>query len=441
MLRLAVPIVLAEIGWMLMGIVDTIMVGRLPHSAEAIGAVGLGSNLFATVGIFGGGLLLGLDTLVSQAFGARDVTDCHKSLLNSVYLASIAAPTLMLVIWGGIPWLGAIGINPVILRSAIPYLKILNWSIFPLLLYFAFRRYLQGMSIVKPITFTLISANLVNLAGNWALVYGHLGAPAMGTQGSAWATFASRIYMAAVLLGCVFYYDRQRTSGLTQIELMPDFARMRHLFALGLPVAMQIGLEIAVFAAATALIAKLDAASLAGHQIALNLASFTYMVPLGISSAAAVRVGQALGRGDRPGASRAGWAALWLGSGFMLLAAIVFVLAPATIVRLFTPAPEVIHAAVPLLFVAAAFQLFDGLQTVATGALRGAGDTRTPMICSFIAYWVIGLPLGYVLCFRRGWGALGIWIGLCIGLMIIGTALLVVWFRKMQVRTTTYVER
>ena len=434
MLRLAVPIVLAEIGWMVMGIVDTIMVCRLPNSAEAIGAVSIGSTLFYTVGIFGGGLLLGLDTLVSQSFGAGDVRDCHKSLIHGSYLAIFIAPILTLLIWACIPWLGAIGINPVVLRLAVPYLRTLTWSLFPLLLYFAFRRYLQGMNVVKPITFTLITANLINLAGNWLLVYGHLGAPALGTQGSAWATLASRIYMAVVLLGCIFYYDRRRSSAhdLLHASLRPDFARISRLLALGFPAATQFGLEVAVFAAATALIGKLDAASLAGHQIALNAASFTYMVPLGISSAAAVRVGQALGRADIRAASRAGWAALWLGSGFMLFAASILVTIPGAIVHLFTPAPDVLRAAVGLLYVAAAFQLFDGMQTVASGALRGAGDTRTPMLCSVIAYWLIGLPLGYVLCFRRGMGAVGIWIGLCVGLMIIGTALLVAWSRKMR---------
>ena len=440
MLRLAVPIVLAEIGWMVMGIVDTIMVGRLPNSAEAIGAVSIGSTLFYTVGIFGGGLLLGLDTLVSQSFGAGDVRDCHKSLIHGSYLAIFIAPILTLLIWGCIPWLGAIGINPVVLHLAIPYLRTLTWSLFPLLLYFAFRRYLQGMNIVKPITFTLITANLVNLAGNWLLVYGHLGAPALGTQGSAWATFASRIYMAAVLFGCIFYYNRDRESNLLHTSLRPDFARLWQLLALGFPAAAQFGLEVAVFAAATALVGKLDAASLAGHQIALNAATFTYMVPLGISSAAAVRVGQALGRADLPAASRAGWAALWLGSGFMLLAAIVFVTIPGAIVHLFTPNPHVLRAAVGLLYIAAAFQLFDGVQTVASGALRGAGDTRTPMLCSFVAYWLIGLPLGYVLCFRRGMGVVGIWIGLCVGLMIIGTALLLVWSRKMRTPATAFVK-
>jgi MATE family multidrug resistance protein len=210
-----------------------------------------------------------------------------------------------------------------------------------------------------------------------------------------------------------------------------DVSRMGALLKLGAPAASQILFEIGAFSAATALCAKLGPVPLAGHQIALNCAALTFMVPLGISSAAAVRVGQELGRCDPDAARRAGWSAIVIGVGFMACSGTVFVSIPKIIARLFTPDPAVIRVGAQLLLVAAAFQLFDGLQTVATGALRGAADTRTPMIANFFAYWLMGLPLGYVLCFKLGWGALGIWIGLCGGLMIIGSALLVAWHRRM----------
>jgi MATE family multidrug resistance protein len=174
---------------------------------------------------------------------------------------------------------------------------------------------------------------------------------------------------------------------------------------------------------------------LAGHEIALNCAALTFMVPLGISSAAAVRVGQNLGRGDSVEARRAGWSAIMIGCGFMTCSGLVFVSFPRFIARLFSPDPAVIRVGATLLLVAAAFQLFDGLQTVATGALRGTGDTRTPMLANLVAYWFIGLPLGYLLCFRMRWGAVGIWIGLCLGLMIIGTALLIAWNWRLQGKT------
>ena len=191
-------------------------------------------------------------------------------------------------------------------------------------------------------------------------------------------------------------------------------------------------LEVAVFAAATALVATLDPLSLAAHQIALNTASLTFMVPLGISSAAAVRVGHALGRQDVAGAARAGWTAMLLGVAFMSLAAIAMLTAPEYIARIYTTDRAIIRTTVALLAVAAAFQLFDGIQIVATGALRGAGDTRTPMVCHMVCYWFFGLPLGYALCFGLGWGAVGLWAGLCVALISIGCVLLVAWRRKVR---------
>ena len=191
----------------------------------------------------------------------------------------------------------------------------------------------------------------------------------------------------------------------------------------------QIAVELGVFATVTVLVSRLNAIALAGHQIALNTVSTTFMVPFGISSAAAVRVGFALGKGNRPAAARAGWTALGLGAGAMSVAAIVLLTEPEWIARLFTPDEAVIAAAATILRVAAFFQLFDGLQIVVTGSLRGAGDTRTPMVCHLIGYWVIGLPLGAMLCFGRGLGAPGLWVGLSAGLIAIGLVLTAFWWR------------
>ncbi len=430
MTSLAAPIVLAEIGWMTMAIVDTMMVGRQANSSIAIGAVSLGGILYNAVAIFGAGLMLGLDTLVSHSYGAGDLEDAHRSLVNGIYLSLGMAPILMGVIRLWEQMMRALHVEPDVLNQAIPYLRALNWSTLLLLLYFVFRRYLQGINLVRPVMFSLVSANLVNLVGNWALIYGHLGFRGMGTVGSGWATCISRAYMAAVLLAYCVYYDLRYKTGLRHASRLPHMPRVRRLLILGFPAAMQLGLEVGVFATATALIARLGDLPLASHQIALNTVSFTYMVPLGISSAAAVRVGQALGRRDPHGASRAGWTALALGASFMTCMAIVLWLAPHYIVRIYTPDSRVIRAASGLLFVAAFFQLFDGLQAVATGALRGAGDTRTPMIWSSGLYWLLGLPLGTYLCFRVGWGAAGLWTGLCIALILIGSGLLYFWHRR-----------
>jgi MATE family multidrug resistance protein len=429
MIALAWPLALAELGWMAMGIVDTIMVGRLPNSATAIGAVSLGGILFSTCSIFGGCLLLGLDTLVSQAYGAGRIVDCHRSLWNALYLCAAIAPALMIVNVAMAAGLPGFGVNPKILPQATAYIRILNWGTFPLMLYFAFRRYLQGIGLVQPVMFTVVSANLVNLFGNWVLIHGHVGFRAMGTDGSAWATCVARVYMVAVLICSVLYYDRARRSGFFNVPLAPDWPRLARLLKLGVPVATQVLLEVGVFALTTALIARLDAASLAGHQIALNMASLTFMVPLGISSAAAVRVGHLIGQRDPEAAGRAGWSALALGVAFMSLAAAAFLTFPAWIARIYTDDPAVIRVSVTLLAIAAAFQLFDGCQVVATGAVRGAGHTRTPMWCNLLFYWFVGLPLGMWLCFRAGWGAAGLWTGLCCGLILVGSVLLVVWRR------------
>jgi MATE family multidrug resistance protein len=343
----------------------------------------------------------------------------------------------MLLVWCWEPLLARFGINPSVLRQTIPYLRAIMWSTWPLLLYFALRRYLQAMNHTAPIMFTLVSANLVNLAGNWILVYGHFGARAMGAEGSGWATCISRVYMIAVLLMYTLCDAIANRTGLMHAPMRPDFARIRALIRLGLPAATQLSLEVGVFAAATALIGTLDPLSLAAHQIAMNTATFTYMVPLGISSAAAVRVGHALGRGDIHAAARAGWTAIGLGAIFMTGAGVVLITLPEYVARVFTTDRAVIRTAVALLAVAAAFQLFDGIQTAATGALRGAGDTRTPMLCHLLSYWLIGLPLGYVLCFVVAWRAVGLWTGLCIALILIGIVLLLVWTRKVRALAST----
>jgi MATE family multidrug resistance protein len=235
-----------------------------------------------------------------------------------------------------------------------------------------------------------------------------------------------------VLVTYLLWYDRRHRTELLKTPINIDYLRIRRLIALGLPAAMQMTLEISVFALATALIGRLGAIALATHQIALNTVALTYMVPLGISSAAAVRVGHAIGRGKPVAAGHAGDAAIFLGASFMTLAGVCLLIFPRWIARMYTPDESVIRSTSLLLVAGAAFQLFDGIQTVATGALRGAGDTRTPMLCHFTAYWVIGMPLGAWLCFRRNWGAFGIWSGLSLALILIGIVLLIVWRRTVD---------
>jgi MATE family multidrug resistance protein len=425
MLRLAAPLALAELGWMAMGVVDTIMAG--PLGATAVGAGGLGGMVFYPIAICGIGMLLGMDTLVSQAFGARDEQDCRRTLVNGVWLALGLAPVLMIALAGIIPVLRWAQVNPRVMTLLTPYVQALLWGVAPLLLYAAFRRYLQAVNIVKPVTFALVSANLVNAGGNWILMYGHWGAPAMGLTGSGWSTSIARLYMASVLLAAIVWNEWKSGNLLWHISWRPKLERIRRLVALGLPSAGQILFEGAVFAIVTTMAARLDDASLAAHGIAVNVIATTYMVPLGISSAAAVRVGQACGRKEPQAAGVAGWTALLLSGLFMGAAGIALWIAPALLLRAYIHDPAVVAVGTVLLRIAAVFELFDGWQVTATGALRGLGDTRTPMLIHLGGYWAVGLPVAYILCFPQGWGARGIWVGLSAALILIGSGLVAVW--------------
>jgi MATE family multidrug resistance protein len=427
-MKLAGPVILAEVGWMSMGIVDTMMVG--PLGPAAIAATGMGSAVFTAIAIFGMGLMLGLDAYVSQAHGAGDERECLLWFHQGVWLACCVAPIAMALTWILYGTLDQWGLHPETRRLVGPYIRVIAISAVPLIVYAAFRRYLLGMHLARPIMLALLTANIVNAAGNWVLIYGNLGMPALGVEGSAWATTIARVYMAAFLYLAIRRLHRRRGHRHPKVSFAFDPARIRRLIALGAPAASQVALEVGVFAVATALAGRLDPVSSGAHQIALNLASLAFMVPLGLASSAAVRVGYAFGAGDRPRAARAGWTALATGCVIMTALGLVFFLWPVPLVRIFSPDPRIIKIGVDLLIIAAAFQLFDGTQAVATGALRGVSETRMPMIVNFIGHWFLGLPIGYVLCFRLGWGVQGLWIGLSIGLILAALVLTVVWWRK-----------
>ncbi len=428
MLRLAGPVILAEIGWMSMGVVDTIMVG--PLGPAAIGASGMSNSLFFAVAVFGMGVMLGLDALVARSAGAGRLDDCVRWLQHGLLVAMIVAPTIMLVFYGALTTIEAWGLHPDVRVLAHPYMRILGLGALPLLLYATFRRYLQGIHAVRPVMFALVTANLVNALGNWLLIWGHLGAPALGITGSAWATVGARVYMAAFLFFAIVREHRKRGDTHPHVPFVFDAGRVRQLITLGVPAASQVTLEVGVFAAVSALAGSLDPVSLGAHQIALNIAALSFMVPLGLSSAGAVRVGHAVGAGDIRSAVHAGWAALGVGAAIMLTIGLSFLLVPVPMLRAFSNDPRILLIGVRLLAIAAAFQLFDGTQAVATGVLRGVGDTRTPMIMNIIGHWVFGLPIGYALCFQSGWGVAGLWVGLCIGLTFVAVVLTGAWHRK-----------
>lgn len=416
LIALAWPVVASELGWMTMGIADTIMVGSL--GPLAIGGVGVGHALFDAIGLFGIGLLAGLDTRISQAFGAGEREECTRWLEAGLVLALVSGLVLSILSWFSTPLLGALGIRDTVSGLAAPYARVLALSLAPLLLFSGLRRYLQATNRPEPVLHAIVAANVCNIAGNWLLI------PRMGVIGSAWSTLGARVAMAVYLLvvsGLLPHWNAGR------LQL---WSRCVNLFRLGWPAAVQITVEVAAFAGATLLAGKLTAEELAAHQITLLLASTTFMVPLGISMAGAVRVGQAVGAGELVAARRRGWTAIGLAAGVMAVSGIILIAFPHGILGFFTQDGGVHRIGARLLALAALFQLFDGLQVSATGVLRGAGDTVTAMYANGAAYWVIGLPLGYWLCFGRGWGIEGVWMGLCLGLVLVGTTLTIVWRRR-----------
>jgi MATE family multidrug resistance protein len=431
MLALAWPVILAEVGWVLMGIVDTIFVG--PLGPAAIGAVGTGSTMFFAVAMLGIGTLFALDTFVSQNFGAGRIDECHRWLFAGLQLAGVATVVLVLLGLGGIALLPRTGMHPDVLVLLQPYLGALLWSVPFLLIYTVLRRYLQAMNVVRPIIVAVIATNVVNAVCNWLFVFGHLGFPPMGVVGSAYATLLARVCLVAMLWLVLLRRERRLPSGLHDVPFEIDLRRVWQLVRLGVPAALQIVLEVGVFAAAATLAGRISPVALAANQIVLNIAGFFFMVPYGLGSAAAVRVGHAIGRHDVAGARLAGWSAIALAVAFAAVIATTFLTVPGPLLHLFTDDATVLGVGVTLLMVCAVFQPFDALQAVATGALRGIGETRTPMVFNLLGHWVIGLPLAYWLCFQADWGVVGLWSGLSLGLMLIGGGLVTVWHHRSTV--------
>lgn len=418
-LQLAIPIVLTQLGSIAMGIVDTIMVGWL--GPEPLSAVALGDALSFTILIMCLGVLTALDAIVAQSFGAGDMRQCARALNHGLVLAvALSAPT-MLVLSQSKALFGTLGQSEALVQSGGSYVDAINYGVLPFVLYAALRHFMHGIGRARPAMVVIILANALNAFANWILIFGNWGAPAMGATGSAWATTICRWAMFLLLAGYMLTHRELRAF------LLRPGGLERHLFArmlrLGAPAGAQFGMEVGTFGAAAMMIGWLGALELAGHQIAIKLCSTTFMVPLGFSITASVRVGHALGRREVGDARRAAAVAWVLGTAFMAVAAIAFVSAPDFFVGLFTRDPALSSAAVSMLLVGAAFQLSDGTQTIAIGSLRGAADTRFPMLVAFVAYWALGLPVGYALAFPLGWGAVGVWWGLTVGVTLVAVTL------------------
>ncbi len=427
MLELALPVVISYLGLMTMGLVDLICVGRI--SATALGAVGVGTSIFAWAMVLGMGLLTGLDYLVSHSFGAGKRHEGHIFWAQGFWLSwalGIPMTLVLLFVAHHLEWLG---LNPDVIAPSREYLFILAFSLIPVYLFTASRQYLQAQGIARPAAIILILANLLNAWANWAWVLGHAGFPAMGAKGSAYATLAARLFMVLAMFGAQWLFDRNRENhfGHHRVPLRHD--SMKQLLKLGIPSALQMTFEVGVFALSTTLAARLTASALAAHQIVLNIASMTFMVPLGLSSATAVLVGREMGRGAPEAAARVGWKGLGIGVGFMALSCICLLTFSTPLIEFYTTDAEVRATALNILLIAALFQLSDGAQVIASGALRGLADTKSSMITNLLGHWGIGLPVGVTLCFVYGRGLPGIWTGLALGLTTVAASLVWQWNR------------
>ncbi|MFA6031079.1 MAG: MATE family efflux transporter [Elusimicrobiota bacterium] len=422
--HLAAPIALMQTGMVLYGTVDTLMVGRL--GPEAIAVVGISGSTYFMLFIVAMGLLLGIDPLSSRAHGEGKPERCVEVLVHAAALALLAALPVFLALGQADRLFALIGVQASVAESAARYLRVLRWAMFPGLLFAACRHFLQSQSITRPQLFAVIAGNVLNALLVWALVFGRWGAPALGVLGAAWATLGASIL--SLLVAGTAALRRIRHSRFRWGGWRPElFTELLHV---GVPAGLQLLVEVAAFSMATMLCGRIGAAAAAAHQITLNLASLTYMIPLGLSHAAAVRVGQGLGKGRPLEAARSGWAALAVGASFMALMSALFVLFPRAILGLYTSDPVVLGIGGGLLMVAAFFQVFDATQIVLTGALRGLGETRTPFLVNLAGHWCVGLPVGAWLAFGAGLGALGLWIGLCTGLCLVALSLLLVWHRR-----------
>lgn len=418
--RLALPVIVVQVGLMLMGVVDTVMVGRV--SPTALASVAIGNLYFFVLSMFGLGTLMALDPVVSQAVGAGDGRAVARALQRGLVLSLALSVVVGAALLYAEPALRLARQPAEVIPDAAAYARICIPALPAFFAFGVFRQTLQALRRMRPIVLTIIAANLANAALNWALIFGHLGAPPMGAVGSAWASTISR-WLALVTIVAVAWPSLRgylRPLRRDALSLVP----LTRMLRLGTPVGLQQLLESGAFGAIGLLMGIFGTVQVAAHQVAINLASLTFMVPLAIGAAAAVMVGHAVGAGDVPAARRAAGAALLWGAGFMCLSATVFLLAPHSLARLYSTDREVLALAAVLIPIAGVFQIADGLQAVSAGVLRGAGDTRTPLIVILLGFWLVGTPVSLYLAFRTPAGPAGLWWGLVAGLGSVAALLL-----------------
>lgn len=432
---LAWPLILTNLAQTLMTAIDVVMMGWLGPDALAAGA--LGSNLYFATMIFGLGLTTATAPMIARELGRKShsVRDVRRTVRQGLWAAVAIVVPIWLLLWHTEEILLLMGQNPDLSMQAGVYMRALQWSVLPFYFFLVLRSFVSAMQ--RPLWALVIGAGgvAVNAAAAWCLIFGKLGFPALGLVGAGVATTLADILMFASL-AVIAYTDRKfRRYHLLGRFWRSDWPRFRELWRLGLPIGATLVFEVTVFNASSFLMGLIGTSSIAAHAIALQIATLSFMVPLGLSQAATVRVGRAYGARDAHGIQRAGWTAFAMSAGFMLLSALAMLLFPRTLIGVFLDLDSpgnapVIALAVSFLMIAALFQLADGSQAVTAGMLRGLHDTRLPMIYAAFGYWAIGLVLSVVLAFVVKLEGIGIWLGLAAGLIVVAVLLMVRWLRR-----------
>ncbi len=432
-LSLAVPVILANLGAMLLGVVDTIVVGRL-GSIELSGVAAAG-NLFWPMIVLGLGFLFATDTLVSQSFGADNLRRAWRLLFQFSYACVPVSILLMFLVWGLTSIYPHTGSDPATVAIAVPFGKLLVWTTPAVMFFSLLQRFWAALHIVTPFTVIMVLGNVLNLFGNLALVFGKFGCPELGVMGSAWSTFWSRLFMLALAIGFTlwkrrrFFGEALKRQGRFLEHHAIDWKMQKQILKIGVPGAGAFGLEAGLFAFTTFLAGRLGALDLAAHHVTLQIATMTFMVPMGLSNAAAVRVGKHIGA-LRPASARlAGNLNIAIAVVFMAASGVVLLTFPSTILSWFVVDQEVIRRALSITVFAASFQIFDGIQVTAGGCLRGIGNTHAPFFVNLVGHYPLGAVIATVACFTFAQGLRGLWMGLTIGLLVVALSLLIIWIR------------
>ena len=423
---------LGQLGWMSTYIIDALMIGRLPNSALPISASSLGNTIFYAIAFCGLNLMVGLEALVAQAAGRNDADTCRRSLAQTLLIAAVCTPLIMLLTWLAIPLLPIFGTPPAIVAETKTYLHAVVWSTGPLLVYMALRYYLMSVGRVTLVTVALLTAALVNWLADWVLIYGHLGVRGMGIAGSGWATCLVRLWTMTLLIPGIYLALRDERQKLRWADLRPDRVILRALLKLGWPYSLQNITDLGYSTYMSILCARLGATLLAAHQVVLDLDAFVYMVPYGLSYATVTRVGHGAGRGSLAEIKRSANASLLLGMGYIVIAAILFTSFRHFWAGLYSNDVAVVLAAGPLFLICGFVQLGDAGGVLLSSALTALGDTRTPFLLTTGWYWLLGAPLSWWLTFHTGLSVKGLWVGRAAAALLTTATTAIAWRMRLR---------